>query len=363
MNPLETMKTLTFGVEFETVNLNRRQLAEAVASVIGGNVVFEGGGYDRHSVAMPDGRKWVIVTDQSLSGGRGGRCGEVVTPICTYADIEVIQKVARALFTAGARVDSSCGIHVHVGASQLIRENFKPLVRLAQLVYQQEPLIFEALTVASHRRSQYCRPVPDSLIRSIANRCPTNRASLAEAWYGRNSVYDQQEHYNSTRYHGLNIHSVFFRGTVEFRYFEATLHAGKIKSYVQFCLALAAKALSSTFAVARKRTFNASTAKYDFRVFLLRLGLNGDEFKSLRHHLLGNLHGSASYQNGPPPRTIGEAFDQTRQPAPIATAPVVTAPLPGSGRTRRSRSRAIALGSDSGTIMITGTITPNGSTS
>jgi hypothetical protein len=362
MNPLETMKTLTFGVEFETVNLNRRQLAEAVVSVTGGSVEFEGGGYDRHVVVTPDGRKWIVVTDASLSGGRGGRCGEVVTPICTYADIETIQKVARALFAAGARVDSSCGIHVHVGALQLCANNFKPLVRLAQLVYQQEALIFEALTVAAHRRSQYCRPVPDSLIRSIAQRCPTNRDTMASAWYGYTAYHDQREHYHQSRYHGLNIHSVFFRGTVEFRYFEATLHAGKIKSYVQFCLALATKALSSTFAVARKRTFNAATAKYDFRVFLLRLGLNGDEFKSLRHHLLGNLRGSASYQNGPPPRTIGEAFDQTRQPAP-SEAPLVTAPRAGSGRTPRVMRTRPRERAGQETITIVGTVDTNGTTS
>lgn len=112
------------------------------------------------------------------------------------------------------------------------------------------------------------------------------------------------------------MHSVFYRGTVEFRYFEGTLHAGKIKSYMQFCLALAAKAKIGKNAVARKRTHNASTAKYDFRVFLLRLGMIGDEFKSARLHLLGNMKGCASFKNGRPAKAKSDA-----PPAPEMAEP------------------------------------------
>ena len=37
-------------------------------------------------------------------------------------------------------------------------------------------------------------------------------------------------HYNSSRYHGSNIHATFTKGTVEFRLFNGTLHAGEIKA-------------------------------------------------------------------------------------------------------------------------------------
>ncbi|HPN95983.1 MAG TPA: amidoligase, partial [bacterium] len=37
---------------------------------------------------------------------------------------------------------------------------------------------------------------------------------------------------------------------------------------------------------------------YDFRVFLLGLGLIGDEFKTARHHLLANLEGDSAFKNG-----------------------------------------------------------------
>ena len=104
----------------------------------------------------------------------------------------------------------------------------------------------------------------------------------------------------SAGYHGLNLHSVWFRGTVEFRWFEATLHAGTVKAYVQFVLALAAKALKAKAAAARKRKITPESSKYDFRVLLLRLGMIGDEFKTARHHLLADLDGSAAWKNGRP---------------------------------------------------------------
>jgi hypothetical protein len=78
------------------------------------------------------------------------------------------------------------------------------------------------------------------------------------------------------------------------------LHAGRIKAYVQFCLALAAKALNARSAASRKRDFNAQSAKYDFRVFLLGLGLIGEEFKTACQHLMANMPGDAAFKNGRP---------------------------------------------------------------
>jgi hypothetical protein len=294
---LAALQEFTYGVELETIGLTRLQLATLVAGVTGGRVVVRGGGYDKHAVVLPDGREWMCMTDASLSGGRFGHCGEVVTPIMTYADMPMLQSVCRALADAGARVDHSCGVHVHVGADAL---DTAALTRLAKLVYQQEPLMVEALGVASQRLGTYCRPVEDSMIGRLVSRRPATKQALARAWYNGDESYAQRDHYHGSRYHGLNLHSVFFRGTVEFRYFEGTLHAGKVKAYVQLCLALAAKAKAGKAAVARKRAFSRQTAKYDFRVFLLRLGMIGDEFKTARLHLLARLAGSSSWKNGKP---------------------------------------------------------------
>ena len=54
---------------------------------------------------------------------------------------------------------------------------------------------------------------------------PTNTTMdrFRREWYeGSDGSY---EHYNWTRYYALNLHSVFYRGTLEWRCFESTLHA------------------------------------------------------------------------------------------------------------------------------------------
>ena len=115
------MQAFTFGVEIETIHLSRERLAQVVAQATGGTTRYVGDsqGYDKWIVTLPDGRVWTCMSDASITGGRHGSNGEVVTPICTYADMDMIQNVCRALYKAGARTDLSCGIHVHVGAAGL----------------------------------------------------------------------------------------------------------------------------------------------------------------------------------------------------------------------------------------------------
>lgn len=88
---------------------------------------------------------------------------------------------------------------------------------------------------------------------------------------------------------------MFQKGTVEFRLFNGTLHAGKIKAYIQFCLAIGAQALNQTCASRRKT--QTTNEKYTFRTWLLRLGMNGDEFATARQHLLSNLPGCIAWRD------------------------------------------------------------------
>jgi hypothetical protein len=194
-----------------------------------------------------------------------------------------------------SKVNTECGIHIHVDAAPF---DGRTLGNLAKLVYKQEPLILHALGVSQERLARYTRPISDTLIQQIEQHRPRTKDDLNRLWYGRHNA--NPIHYDATRYHGVNLHNVWYRGTIEFRWFEATLHAGRIKGYVQFVLGLAAKALNARSAVSRKRTFDPQSAKYDFRVFLLGLGLIGDEFKTARQHLLANLPGDAAFKNGRP---------------------------------------------------------------
>ena len=105
-------------------------------------------------------------------------------------------------------------------------------------------------------------------------------------------------HYDHSRYHLLNLHAAFSEErpahTIEFRAFEATLHAGKIKAYIQLCLAISAQALAAGAASPRRP--ETDNPKYTFRCWLLRLGFIGEEFETARLHLLKNLPGNAAWR-------------------------------------------------------------------
>ena len=297
------MKTLRFGLEIETVGISRAALAAAIHSVVGGEL--HTGGYGDSRVVDRKSRTWSVVPDGSLAGSLNG---EIVSPILEWGDIEELQQIVRAVRAAGARADSSCGIHIHVDGA---RFDAKALTNLVKMVNKQERLIEHALQVSPTRRSRYCQPIDPTFLARIESRRPQTMLDVQTAWYG--SVRHTPTRYDSSRYHGLNLNSLFYRGTIEWRLFNGTLHAGEVKAYLHLVLAIASKALTAKSAVSAKREFDPATARYDLRVFLLRLGFIGADFKSTRHHLMKHLGGSAAWR--------GERRDRATRPqeAPVPT--------------------------------------------
>jgi len=299
---LETMKTIRFGIELEYVGISRSRAARAIQSVIGGSVEHVGTPhcYDPWKIHGANGQTWSVVRDASVHDA-AGNSAEVVSPPLSFEEIETLQEIVRALRRAGAKADATCGCHIHLDGG---RFTIPEIVRLSKLVYQQEELIAEALeqVKARQQNGRWCRPIPAAFMAEIDS--VRNEDQLRSVWYRTNGGYSETDHYDSSRYHGLNLHSYFYRrhlgqsGTIEFRWFASTTHAGKVKSWVHFILALGAKALNARAASSRRRVFNAAHTKYAFRVFMIRLGLNGSEFKTLRHHTLSQLTGSSSWANG-----------------------------------------------------------------
>mgnify|MGYP002511005894 FL=1 len=296
------MRTQQFGIEMEMTGITRERAAQVIAGYFGTASSFRGGVYGAYEAIDRQGRVWKAVSDASIvcqkkaaSGGKSmaGReysC-EVVSPILTYGDIADLQEVVRQLRHAGAFVNKSCGIHIHVDAS---KHTPATLTNLVNLMAQKEDILYRALQIAPDRL-QYCKKVNENLLEVINRRKPQTLPELADMWYA--GCYDSRDaHYNRSRYRGLNLHATFTKGTIEFRLFNATTHAGEIKSYIQFCLALSQQALSQKKASCRRSV--TDNEKYCMRCWLLRLGLNGDEFKTCRHHMTKNLTGDSAWRHG-----------------------------------------------------------------
>ena len=292
------MKNQTFGVEIELTGITRKDAAKVIADYYGTTSRYAGSGYDTYEATDRQGRKWKAMSDSSIDDEGMGyeyRC-EIVTPICKWDDIADIQEIVRQLRHKGAKANSSCGIHVHVGAEN---HTAKTLRNLVNIMVSKEDLLFKALQVRASRE-HYCQKADESFVTKMNRTKPQTERAMENLWYeGYESRYSSRNnHYNDSRYHALNLHSLWQGKGIEFRCFNGTTHAGKIKTYIQLCLASSNQALTQNGASAKKTV--TANEKYTFRTWLLLLGMIGDEFETARKWLLENLSGDIAFRNGRP---------------------------------------------------------------
>ncbi len=296
------IKQQTFGVEIEMTGITRKYAAHVIKEVIGTEnpVVSEGGVYDTFSVRDDQNRKWKVVFDSSISDeikvrkmeaghSRSSYKVEFVTPVLNYDDIELLQEIVRGFRKAGAKVNHSCGLHIHVGKD---KHDARSMRNLVNILSAKEDLIHQALKITNYRASNWTKKLSPEMVEKLNKQKPKDTDAFSDIWY---EGYGKGGHYNRSRYHGLNLHNFWYSQTIEARYFEATLHAGKVKAYIQWFLAVSAQAITQRSASAKKT--QTTNPAYTFRTWLLRLGLNGEEFKTCRLHMLSALEGDKAWRN------------------------------------------------------------------
>ena len=306
-NQVAEMKKQTIGVEVEMNSITRQKAAKLAAEFFGTGR-FEDtayrNGYYTWSAWDAQGREWKFQRDVSIEGPDSEKC-EMVTPILTYADMDTLQELVRRLRKAGAKSDYTrgCGVHIHIGAKGHTAQTLR---NLANIMASHESLLADALALDHYRMSRYCRTVNPRFIETVNSRKPSTMSDLADIWYStNNATYGRNQHYNDSRYHMLNLHATFTKGTVEFRLFQFDaptadrkngLHAGQLKSYIQLCLALSQMAKSVKTASPKPQ--QNDNPKYAMRTWLLRLGFIGEEFATARDLLTRRLAGDAAFRNG-----------------------------------------------------------------
>ena len=76
------------------------------------------------------------------------------------------------------------------------------------------------------------------------------------------------------------------------------LHAGKLKSYIQLCLAMSQMAKDLRSASPKEQ--QKENKKFAMRTWLMRMGFIGDEFATARETLTQNLTGDNAFRFGRP---------------------------------------------------------------
>jgi hypothetical protein len=291
-------REMKIGVEIELVNRTRMQVAQAIKSVVGGGEIVRvpSAGLDTHELIDARGRMWRVVSDASLINAPQHLRAEINTPILSFEDLPELQEVVRAARRAGAQVDDKTAVHIHVSHPCL---NARAAVNLARIFCKHEDLIFAAFGVTKERMERYAKKMRGEFAQKIAARKPGDMNELNKWWYGRFNATPTRHH--DSRYAALNLNALIFRNAVEFRLFQFKsnrIHAGELRAWIVFCMALTAKAINTKAASAKKRKYVADCGKFDFRVFISHgLGLRGPEHHNVRMHLLARLHGDSAWKN------------------------------------------------------------------
>lgn len=285
MNMTEKIAGLTFGCELEYVGISQPHAANVVARAVGGTVRYVGAHLNNYEVIMPDGRKWQIVSDASVGRGSGRMGCETVTPVLKWADMEMLQNVVRALRKARAQADYTCGLHIHVGAQGMTARQIQ---NLAKSWYMGEKIFVEGCGTAAARLARWTRPLEMRFLERMLKTAKPTMETLGEAYYGGPISEHRCTHYDDARYRTLNLHNLWNgnKGTVEFRLFEATTHAGEVKANVTFALSMVAKAMGLARVCAKVDKYECKGGAHDMKLMFHYLCWNGDDFKTARWHFL-----------------------------------------------------------------------------
>lgn len=301
-----------FGIETEMTGIARNE----VPFILGADFcqryksIHTRFGYVNYSIPDNDGMIWNVKYDSSIMAEQRSSTGRVITtpneykvelisPILTYdRDIVKYLWVIKKLRDAGAFVNQSCGIHIHLDGRQYTSHDVK---NLCNIVASRTDLFAQSLQIVPARRREYCRDLDPEFLRKINVTHEVRLADMEDAWYSKFDMEQPRDyHYNKSRYSFLNLHS-FFHGhqTVELRCFNSSLNPEVIRAYILFALGL--NRLAQTTKYTWYKPVEADNPRYTMIHFLQRIGFKGQEYSMARQLLTAHLPGDPNWRSGQRP--------------------------------------------------------------
>ena len=204
-----------FGIEIEAYNVDMRVLSAAINAA---GVACAVEGYSHQTRAH-----WKIVSDCSIRGNQGF---ELVSPILEGNNgLMQVEVVCQVLNTLNARINTSCGLHVHIDARDINTDGLK---RVSKMWMKYENC-FDTIVTPSRINNSYAKGLRckyESLDKAFAAiDKATTRNDIINAMNG--------DGYGTSRYHKLNFESLLRHGTIEFRQHQGTVDGAKITNWVK----------------------------------------------------------------------------------------------------------------------------------
>lgn len=289
-NPAMSILNQRWGLEVEFTGVSRRTAARVLAKVLHSTYEYKGGTYHEHYVEDESGRKWCIsrggsidpfTLDEFASDLDVYKC-ELITPICTYEDLPTIRDIINGLKEKGMVVNDSCGIHVHVDETGHTPKSLKNLV---MIMANKEELLFRSLEVPA-KRTHWCKAVDPFFLEVVDGMSFQSFEQIKLMWY-KGETERCHARNDQSRYHALNLHSLWQGKGIEFRLFNGTTDFSRIKAYILLVLAINNQSLNQNRAFTKAK--NNTSDRQQMYNWLKQMGMCGIEFEYARTMLLRNL--------------------------------------------------------------------------
>jgi|SRR6266851_7035938 len=172
-------------------------------------------------------KKWggALKSDGSIDGNNPFEIN--TAPARGKAFIKQIREICGVLREGKAKINRSCGLHVHIDARDFEVED---LVKVAQLWQKIEPQLFKRVA-RSRRNNEYCQPV-----RNVMNDALDDGTHICKkCGHTDIDIKDLADELTEScdKYYALNCSSYRYRKTLENRLHHGTTNAGKIISWAR----------------------------------------------------------------------------------------------------------------------------------
>lgn len=168
------------------------------------------------------------VHDGSISGM------EYVSPILQGDEgLQVIRDFCSDAVNSGLDTNKATGFHLHQNSKDI---SFRKLKNILLIYKYLEPVIYD-MVAPSRKTSNWCKPIEFS-VSQILN-CKKEK-DIQILYYSFNPDVKKQyiknyckQKFQQARYSGCNLHSHWFRGTIELRYHGGTLNSTKVINWIK----------------------------------------------------------------------------------------------------------------------------------
>lgn len=208
----QLLASYTFGVEIECYNAQPETIGN-IATRHGLDFRHEGYNHTDHR------GHYKLVSDGSIRGNDPIEC---VSPILNNSGqgFDSLKACCETLNEAGARVNRSTGLHVHVGGNISERQYCNTFVNYFYL----ETIIDTFMSPSRRQGNCYCKAMLGNINEARLNTADTQRQI--------------EDVFHNDRYYKINATSWGRHHTIEFRQHQGSTNYDKIAAWARFCIKL-----------------------------------------------------------------------------------------------------------------------------